>query len=96
MLGVFGIAITPWSTFHHHEPIVETPAEKNCTHKFHVKTQQDTCLLCAAHFEKNYTAHSLSFQTYLQSEPITKIDFVVGSAFTALISTSLRGPPSFS
>jgi hypothetical protein len=94
LLGVFTMAITPWSTLHHHEKEAVSAAENNCTHRFHVKTQQDTCLICAAHFEKNYTAQVTSHVVYLSSSPIAKLNPVLSSAFIALISTSLRGPPS--
>lgn len=93
MLGVFAIALTPWGLFHHHEGMVTITAEENCSHKLHVKTQQDTCVICAVHFEKNYTAYVASYLICLSSKPIAKINPSVGSSFTALISTSLRGPP---
>lgn len=94
MLGVFAIAIAPWGILHHHERIATITAEENCSHKLHVKTQQDTCVICAVHFEKNYTTAVASYRVYLGSILVTKLNPIIGSAFTALISTSLRGPPS--
>jgi hypothetical protein len=96
MLWVFSLAITPWSALHHHEQVVDTAAEKHCTHKLHLKTQQDTCLICAAHFEKNYTITSSSHITYLTSKLMPKNIAVVTSSYAELISTSLRGPPNLS
>jgi len=96
VLGIFSLAITPWAAFHHHDEVVQTTAEKNCTHKFHVKTQKETCLICAAHFEKHYTVAKSSFVIYLFGKLITAEHPMVSSSFTELISTSLRGPPSFS
>lgn len=96
MLWVFSLAITPWSALHHHEEIITAASEKNCTHKVHVKTQQETCLICAAHFEKNYTVAKFSFITYLSSKLLTKDKDMVSSSYVELIATSLRGPPAFS
>ena len=96
MLCVFSLALTPWSALHHHETVAETPVEKNCTHKFHVKTQQETCLICKAHFEKNFTISPTIFFTYREIEVKIQSHPIVSSSFTALISTSLRGPPSVS
>ena len=95
MLWVFSLAITPWSSLHHHKEIVTT-VEKNCTHKLHVKAEQDHCLICKAHFEKNYTVSVSSYVTYLTSQLLEKNTPNVISSYTALISTSLRGPPSSS
>ena len=96
MLWVFSLAITPWSALHHHPEVASDVVEKNCTHKVHVKTSADNCLICKAHFEKNYTISSASFITYLNSKLLTKNMPIVISSYTALISTSLRGPPVFS
>ena len=92
MLCVFSIAITPWSSLHHHEQVV-TKVEKKCTHKLHVKADQDHCLICKAHFEKNYTVSISSHATYLTSQLLEKIRPIVTSSYSELISTSLRGPP---
>jgi len=96
MLWVFSLAITPWSALHNHEEVHAVVAEKNCTHKFHVKTQQDTCLICKAHFEKNYTLTATTFSTHLDSKLSPQPYSIVTGTYTELIATSLRGPPVFS
>jgi hypothetical protein len=96
LLGVFSLAITPWSALHHHEQVAKAPKEKNCTHQFHVKAQENTCLICAAHFEKNYTVLNHTYTIFFYSELMTIDKPIVSGSFTALISTSLRGPPSYS
>ena len=96
MLWVFSLAITPWSALHHHEEVAVTAVEKHCMHKVHIKTQQETCLICAAHFEKNYTATKYTYTTYLIGKRITAHNAIVKGSYTALISTALRGPPAFS
>lgn len=96
MLWVFTIAITPWGAFHHHAISHEGTVEKNCTHKLHLKTAQENCLICKAHFEKNYTFSEQLTITYLLSTLIERTVLAPSSAYTALISTSLRGPPVIS
>ncbi len=95
MLWVFSIAITPWGALHHHEQVAPIAAEKHCTHKMHLKAQQENCLICAAHFEKNYTVAKNSYTTYLYSKSVVKDNLIVRGSYTELISTALRGPPSF-
>lgn len=92
MLWVFSLAITPWSAFHHHQNVVTT-VEKNCTHKLHVKAEQDHCLICKVHFEKNYIVSVSSFVTYLASNLLERNNPILISSYSELISTSLRGPP---
>lgn len=94
MLWVFSLAITPWSSLHHHENIAST-VEKDCTHKLHVKTEQDRCLICEAHFEKNYIVSVSSHITYLTSQLLEGNNPILTSSYSALVSASLRGPPSF-
>ena len=94
MLWVFSLAITPWSSLHRHENVA-TVVEKDCTHKLHVKTQQDSCLICKAHFEKDYTVSVASHVTYLVSQLLEQSSPVLTSSYAELISSSLRGPPSF-
>ncbi|HTN00174.1 MAG TPA: hypothetical protein VL088_15565 [Pedobacter sp.] len=94
MLWVFSLAITPWSAMHHHEEVNIEPVEKHCTHKVHFKTQQENCLICKAHFEKNYTVSSQLNTIHLQSENVIRGIVIYTNAYPALISTSLRGPPS--
>lgn len=94
MLWVFSLAITPWSSLHHHEKVA-TVVEKDCTHKLHVKAQQDHCLICKAHFEKNYTVSVASHVTYLTSQLLERNSPILTSSYAELISSSLRGPPNF-
>lgn len=93
MLWVFSLAITPWSALHHHTTVQEGPIERHCTHKFHLKSSQENCLICKAHFEKNYTVSDQLSVTYLERTLIKRVVIAPSSAYTALISTSLRGPP---
>lgn len=95
MLWVFSLASTPWNSLHHHKEEATT-VEKHCTHKLHLKAEQDHCLICKAHFEKNYTVSVSSYVTYLTSQLLEKNSPIVTSSYSELISTSLRGPPSFS
>lgn len=91
ILAVFAMAITPWSAIHHHDNTVAV--EKNCTHKIHVKTASDNCLICKAHFEKNYTADFYNYIVHLKIELIKRIFPVISGSFTEVIATCLRGPP---
>jgi len=93
MLWVFSLAIIPWGALHHHEEVANSVVEKNCTHKLHLKTEKETCLICKAHFEKNYTVSEQLTTTYLTSSLVKRVVLAPSSAYTALISTSLRGPP---
>ena len=95
MLWVFALALTPWSAFHHHNQVNES-IEKHCTHNFHVKTSQENCLICSAHFEKHYVISGTIFTTCLHSKLVFKNRSVVSGTYAQLISTALRGPPSFS
>jgi hypothetical protein len=93
MLWVFSLVLTPWSALHHHEEVA-TVVESHCTHKLHFKTNQEHCLVCKAHFEKNYTLQINTFTTYLASERIIQPTPCLSGSYAALISTSLRGPPA--
>lgn len=93
MLWVFSLAITPWAALHHHDDAHVEPVEKHCTHKFHLKASQADCLICKAHFEKNYTVSNPLGIAYLESVLVKRIVLIPLSAYSALISTSLRGPP---
>lgn len=95
MLWVFAIALTPWAALHQHKQVNES-VEKHCTHKFHVKTSKDNCLICSAHFEKHYVFTESIFTTYLHSKVVFKHKLLISGAYAQLISTALRGPPSFS
>ncbi|WP_343530462.1 hypothetical protein [Pedobacter sp.] len=95
MLGVFALAITPWSALHHHEENIIVK-EKHCTHTVHVKTSTETCLICKAHFEKNFTTSFQNFLIHLKSNYIKRTTPSVAVAFTEIIASCLRGPPIFS
>ena len=95
ILAIFSLAITPWGALHHHES--ETIVhEKHCTHTVHVKTSSETCLICKAHFEKNFTVGFQNQLVYLKASPIQTNYPLVGNSFTDIIASCLRGPPSFS
>jgi hypothetical protein len=95
LLLVFSIALTPWSAFHHHPEVTYHPEkEKNCTHKLHISSHTDTCLVCAAHFEKNFVQVSATFKVFLFVQTYIKESPVLRSSYVALFSTALRGPPA--
>lgn len=95
LLCVFTLAITPWSSLHRHEQEV-TVVEKHCTHHLHLKTTQETCLICKAHFEKKFIGTEVFTVTYLESKVFQSTTLNITSSYAELISTSLRGPPVFS
>lgn len=95
LLWVFALAITPWSSLHHHEEQTVV-VEKHCTHHLHLKTTQETCLICKAHFEKNYIISTAIFVTYLEAKVFHFQSSNITNSYAKLISTSLRGPPVFS
>jgi hypothetical protein len=95
LLLTFFIALTPWSALHHHEEInYSCKNEPVCKHKLHISSHESQCLICAAHFEKNYTQTyhyfhiSSSDAVYVYSQPVARF------LYSQLISTSLRGPPA--
>jgi len=93
MLLVFSIALTPWSALHQHPEEVHHDLEKVCTHKLHLSSHSDTCLICAAHFEKDFIHDATTFRVFLLVKPLAKINPLIGGSYTELIETSLRGPP---
>ena len=93
ILGVFILAITPWSTLHHHERHANV-IEKDWSHTVHVKVSEDSCLICKAHFEKNFTSNFYNYIIHLKTELIKKAFPLIGISFTEIIATCLRGPPS--
>jgi hypothetical protein len=97
LLWVFAIALTPFGVFHHHDHHTHEHTcslnSKNCGHKLHVTTQTDHCLICEAHFEKNYTTSKAYFRIYLISKPVQKFYGEVSNSYTRLINLALRGPP---
>jgi len=95
LLCVFSIALTPWSSLHHHEE-EENCVEygKVCMHKVHVSKQAHNCLICSAHFEKDYHTDPALYRVILQSKAADKRKSIeISAAYTTLIGSSLRGPP---
>ncbi|MGY0039807.1 hypothetical protein [Pedobacter sp. NJ-S-72] len=75
LLWVFAIALTPWSSLHHHEEQSDYCAKsgKECMHKVHVGSERHNCLICSAHFEKDYyTVVAIAYQAKLESKAIEK------------------------
>ncbi|RZM27595.1 MAG: hypothetical protein EOO88_12365 [Pedobacter sp.] len=94
LLGVFFIALTPWSSLHHHEEVEYTcKNEPLCGHKLHISSHAEQCLVCAAHFEKNFVTTVQVTHSFVTMVIFLKENAVHVNAYTALISTSLRGPP---
>jgi hypothetical protein len=95
LLWVFAIALTPFSAFHdhHHAEPKCVAHEKACTHKVHVSNHAEECLICAAHFEKNYIATAYHFEVYLVNKPATPYYPTVSGFYTELVGLALRGPP---
>jgi hypothetical protein len=96
MLWLFTIALIPWSTLHHHEEEQDTCVKyaKMCMHRAHVGNQSHNCLICSAHFEKDYITTTHSFEMKSHGIVLIKAYVLLNASYTALISTSLRGPPS--
>jgi len=96
LLCVFAIALTPWSSLHHHEEEVSHGLEntKACMHKVHIGTEQHNCLICSAHFTKDVIVAAAQFRVSLESKAIVRNFSIISSSYVALISTSLRGPPT--
>lgn len=93
LLGVFLFAITPFSIFHQHENQLVQVKEDHCTHKIHVTTQKDNCLVCKAHFEKNYL---LNAEVWAIVTPVTTLNFLeytVDAVDLDVPQTQHRGPP---
>lgn len=96
LLCVFAIALTPWSSLHHHEAEEVSHCEKDgrlCMHKVHVGMAQHNCLICAAHFEKDYQVQANTYLLILPVQNLVKGYSLCSASYTELISTSLRGPP---
>lgn len=95
LLWVFTIALTPFSAFHdhnHNEPRCVSN-QKTCTHKLHISNHSDSCLICKAHFEKNYLSTQQYFETYQVNVSAMRYYATVNGSYAELISLSLRGPP---
>jgi hypothetical protein len=95
LLWVFAIALTPWSSFHHHEKkeIYCHKDGQSCSHKVHVGIENHKCLVCSAHFEKDYHINKIGYSTTLKSVSAVKDHPVISASYVVLIATSLRGPP---
>jgi len=95
LLMVFAIALTPFGAFHHHEAIpgCSSSQEAKCTHKEHVRNHADTCLVCAAHFEKNFVNTRLTQTTFLQSSPFVSVQVALTVVHIEAEVSLLRGPP---
>jgi hypothetical protein len=94
MLWVFFLALTPWSSFHHHQEVkYSCNNETICTHKVHLSTHADQCLVCSAHFEKTYILTHYLFNVYENPSIYIKNQHIEHALYLELISTSLRGPP---
>jgi len=95
MLWVFAIALIPWSNLHHHDEEQNDCAKygKMCMHKTHVSNESHNCLICSAHFEKDYFKSSHSFKMSSRSVVMIKTYVLITASYTALRGTSLRGPP---
>lgn len=95
LLMVFSIALTPFSILHnHHEE--EVSCAKNgetCKHQYHLRNHADTCLICAAHFEKDYITTHSHYTLYQVSKPVLKPVQTISSSYAELIRLGLRGPP---
>jgi hypothetical protein len=94
MLWVFFLALTPWSSFHHHQEISYTcNHETSGSHKVHISSHAEQCLICSAHFEKTYSISHHFFSFYESPVLYIKNQPVQHALYSELISTSLRGPP---
>jgi len=91
---VFTVALTPFGAFHHHESVPEcSGSHVKCAHKEHLKNHSENCLICAAHFEKNYTKVQFAFRFYLLNKPVLNSYSILAGNYVDLIGSSLRGPP---
>jgi hypothetical protein len=95
LLWVFAIALTPFSAFHNHKHEETSCAghQKTCNHKLHVSNHSDDCLVCKAHFEKNYLKEQQYFPTYRAYTHARPYYTILSGTYVELIRRSLRGPP---
>lgn len=63
-------------------------------HKFHIGNESHNCLVCSAHFEKDYYNPAFIYHAVLQSKTVVKNFTLISASYTALISEGLRGPPA--
>ena len=94
MLWVFFLALTPWASFHHHQEIsYNCGNETICTHKVHLSSHAEQCLVCAAHFEKTYVIAHTFFSFYENPGIYIKNQPAQALLYSKSIGTALRGPP---
>jgi len=95
LLMVFAMALTPFAAFHdhHHEAPVCVKNHQDCGHKFHIHEGGDNCLICKAHFEKNYAVQQVQCHYFSITRTFMPAMPPVKGSYTELISLSLRGPP---
>lgn len=95
LLMVFAMALTPFAAFHnhHHEDPVCVKNHKDCGHKVHIHERGDNCLICKAHFEKNYAVQEIHYRHYSVVSAFVPTAPLVKGSYAELISLSLRGPP---
>ncbi|WP_196859442.1 hypothetical protein [Pedobacter sp. CAN_A7] len=95
LLLVFTIALTPWNALHHHpEVVVHQEVEKSCTHELHLSSHVDSCLVCEAHFVKDFVNSTATFQVFISTTSCLIVNPSLRSSYTELVHTSLRGPPA--
>lgn len=92
---VFAIALTPFAVFHNHhvDEVKCSNRQAKCHHQFHIHTQKDNCLVCAAHFEKSYTRTEAQYNLYRFCKQILNPYTAISGSYAELISQALRGPP---
>ena len=92
---VFAIALTPFSAFHnHHQEAPKCATEgKSCSHRFHIHSHAEKCLICTVHLEKTYDKGHLQYLLYQEHNTVLKSYSIVNGDYTKLISLALRGPP---
>lgn len=94
MLWVFFLALTPWASFHQHQQIsYNCEHETICSHKMHISSHAEHCLVCSAHFEKSYDISHSFFSFYENPGIYIKNQHVEKQLYSELIGTALRGPP---
>ena len=94
LLMVFSIALTPWNALHHHpEVVIHQEVEKSCTHELHLSSHVEHCLVCEAHFVKDFINVTATFQVFITSATRVEAYPSLGNSYAELIQTSLRGPP---
>jgi hypothetical protein len=94
LLWVFFIALTPWSALHHHAEVsYSCTNEPVCKHKLHIGTHQEQCLVCAAHFEKDYVSTWNYFQIYITNSIFLHSQPFHAEVYASSVAIAVRGPP---